>query len=132
MPKSAATAAHGLKPLLYGKLRSIIQFNSVYIIDIQLSGVLEDRYVTTTRWKGFDWDDGNIDKNLKHTITDVEIEEVFLNDARWIREGYWYYALGRSDSGRFIFVVFELRAEKIRPISAHEMTRSERRRYKKK
>ena len=31
-------------------------------------------------WEGFDWDEGNTDKNLAHGVSDEEIEEVFLNE----------------------------------------------------
>ena len=40
-----------------------------------------------------------------------------------------YYALGRTDAERLLFVVFTVRKDKIRVISARDMTRSEIKRY---
>ena len=90
-------------------------------------------------WDGFDWDNGNRDKNLAHGVTDEEVEEVFLNDdelpaLRFLgaqRGEPRYRALGRTDTGRYLFVAFTLRRQDamllIRPISARPMTQSERR-----
>lgn len=94
-------------------------------------------------WDGFDWDDGNSDKNLSHGVTDEEIEEVFLIDedspaVRYLganRGEPRYRALGRTDTGRYRFVAFTLRRRGglllVRPISARPMTQSERRQYRK-
>jgi uncharacterized DUF497 family protein len=40
-----------------------------------------------------------------------------------------YYALGQSDAGRLLFVVYTLREDRARVISAREMTRRERKEY---
>ncbi len=40
-----------------------------------------------------------------------------------------YYALGRTDAERLLFVVFTVRKDKIGVISARDMTRSEIKRY---
>jgi hypothetical protein len=40
-----------------------------------------------------------------------------------------YYALGRTNGGRFLFVVFTLRGSLIRVISARAMSRRERKEY---
>lgn len=40
-----------------------------------------------------------------------------------------YYALGHTDLGRLLFVVYTLRGEKIRVISARDMTRREQKEY---
>ena len=93
------------------------------------------------QWDGFDWDDGNVDKNLSHGVTDEEIEEVFLNDedspaVRYVgdtRGEPRYRALGRTDAGRYLLVAFTFRHRDslrlVRPISARPMTQSERRQY---
>ena len=86
---------------------------------------------------GFDWDDGNRDKNLdKHGASDAECEQVFFNQPILVQpdeehsEGEArYYVLGRTDDGRRLFVVFTARGSKIRVISARDMTRRERRHY---
>ncbi len=86
---------------------------------------------------GFEWNDGNRDKNWeKHSVTDFECEEVFFNqpivirhDPKHSRREARYYALGRTDQARLLFVAFTVRRSLIRVISAREMTRKERRIY---
>jgi hypothetical protein len=86
---------------------------------------------------GFDWDDGNSGKNWdKHRVTDSECEELFFNDPCIVRRDSGhshlearYYALGRTDRGRCLFVVFTLRGKLVRVISARDMTRRELRIY---
>jgi uncharacterized protein len=88
-------------------------------------------------FQGFQWDDGNRDKNwTKHRVTDVECEQIFFNqpllvfaDTEHSEEEQRYYVLGRTDSGRRLFLVFTPREQWIRVISAREMTKEERRRY---
>ena len=85
---------------------------------------------------GFDWDDGNRDKNLKHGVPNGESEQVFFNEplivlddpAHSLAEDR-YAAFGRSDSGRALVVIFTMRGDKIRVISARGMNRKERRYY---
>jgi uncharacterized DUF497 family protein len=86
---------------------------------------------------GFEWDDGNAEKNwLLHQVSQTESEQVFFNRPLVVAEDdlhsnreIRYYALGRTDAGRLLFVVYTLRAEKIRIISARDMTRRERKEY---
>jgi len=40
-----------------------------------------------------------------------------------------YFALGRTDAGRLLFVAYTLRGERVRIISARDMTRRERKEY---
>lgn len=87
--------------------------------------------------EGFQWDDGNSDKNwVRHEVTQVEAEQVFLNRplvlAQTSREGIKevrYFALGKSDVGRHLTIVFTLRERLIRVISARPMSRPERSAY---
>lgn len=81
---------------------------------------------------GFDWD-GNVDKNReRHRVAFWEAEEVFFNEPLVIRtdpahsggEGR-FLALGRTDSGRLLFLSFAVRRSLIRIISARDMTRRE-------
>ena len=90
-----------------------------------------------SRVEGFDWDKGNIRKSWdKHKVSPVECEEIFFNaplvvkddEAHSTKENR-YYALGKTDGGRFLFVVFAIRGKKIRIISARNMSRKERRVY---
>jgi uncharacterized DUF497 family protein len=86
---------------------------------------------------GFNWDEGNVNKNWeKHGVADFECEEVFFNqplivrhDSKHSQHEARFYALGRTDSNRLLFVAFTVRRKLIRVISAREMTRSERRIY---
>jgi len=83
---------------------------------------------------GFDWDDGNIYKNeKKHGLKWQLIEEVFFNEPLLVLEDIKHsnnecrcFALGQTDDGIFLFVVFTKRSEKIRVISARPMNRKER------
>ena len=85
--------------------------------------------------RGFEWDEGNADKNwTKHRVSPLECEQVFLNlplviadDPQHSQVESRYYALGQTDAGRRLFVVFTIRADRIRVISARDMNRKERR-----
>lgn len=88
-------------------------------------------------YAGFDWDEGNAGKNWsKHGVADFECEEVFFNEPLIVRrdvghsqgEDRWV-ALGRTARDRKLFVVFTVRQESIRVISARDMTRRERKIY---
>lgn len=87
----------------------------------------------------FEWDKGNIDKNLKkHKVTHKEAEETFDNEPKFFFEDEQHsekerrYALyGQTKTKRFLTIVFTLRNEKVRIISARSMSRKERRSYEK-
>ena len=91
------------------------------------------------RIEGFDWDEGNAAKSVeKHQVTPSEAEQVFFNDPLGISEDFVHstreprlHALGRTDGGRLLHVIFTLRndARLIRVISARPMNRKERARY---
>ena len=87
----------------------------------------------------FDWDKGNIDKSYqKHDISPNETEEIFLDDNLKIlrdikhsqKEGR-LIALGKTFTNKKLFVVFTVRGEKVRIISARPMNKKERRHYEK-
>ena len=88
---------------------------------------------------GFDWDEGNLDKNwIKHQVTHIECEEVFFNlplmiekDIKHSKAESRYYVLGRTHQDRLIFLVFTKREHKIRVISARDANRKERKIYEK-
>ena len=86
---------------------------------------------------GFEWDEGNRDKNrLKHQVSAEECEEVFSNQPLIILEDYKhskmeqrYAAYGVTDEGRRLMVYFTVRSTRYRVISARDMHRKERRFY---
>jgi len=90
--------------------------------------------------EGFNWDEGNIEKNWeKHHVSYVECEEVFLSrpllvaeDERHSQDEARCYVLGKTREGRHLFVVFTIRHNKIRAISARDMSRKEKRIYEEK
>ena len=86
---------------------------------------------------GFDWDAGNIHKNWhKHGVSYSECEEPFFNQPLLVSEDVKHsqgeqrlYALGQTNAGRQLFIVFTIRGNKIRIISARDMSRKERKIY---
>lgn len=88
--------------------------------------------------EGFDWDKGNIEKNWdQHRVSYIECEEVFFNQPLVVQENEIHsmaeprnYVLGRTNDGRKLFIVFAIRKNKIRVISARDMSRKERRIYR--
>lgn len=86
---------------------------------------------------GFEWDEHNAEKNWqKHRISPSECEEIFFNrplviadDVRHSEKENRLYALGHTDAGRMLFVVFTVRRNLIRIISARDMNRKERKVY---
>jgi uncharacterized DUF497 family protein len=83
---------------------------------------------------GFQWDQGNLEKNwLKHGVSPLECEQVFFNqplvvvpDLKHSQGEERFYALGRTDTDRYLFVVFTVRGRKLRVISARDINRKER------
>jgi uncharacterized DUF497 family protein len=90
-----------------------------------------------SKCRGLQWDGGNAEKNWhRHKVSQVEAEQVFFNRPLVVTEGEQrseqvsrYYALGQTDTGRQLFIVFTIRDELIRVISARPMSRQERRVY---
>ncbi len=83
---------------------------------------------------GFDWDKGNINKNyIKHNVLWIECEEVFFNepliaadDKKHSDKEKRYYVLGITNANRKLFIVFTIRSNRIRVISARDMNNKER------
>jgi len=88
--------------------------------------------------EGFEWDAGNSEKIWRrHRVTPGECEELFFNqpfviggDQEHSGREERFYALGQTDAGRLLFLVFTVRARLIRLISARDMSRKERRIYR--
>ena len=92
---------------------------------------------TVSKYHGFDWDEGNIDKNwLKHRVRSAECEQIFFNLPLVIQDDVIhsetekrFYALGRTDSKRALFIAFTIRNNLVRVISARDMSSREREVY---
>src|SRR3989338_6805911 len=85
----------------------------------------------------FEWDQGNLDKSYeKHGISPKEAEEVFLDekllvvpDVKHAEKEARFIAIGKTVGGKTLFVVFTMRGQKIRIISARKAHRKERNLY---
>lgn len=86
---------------------------------------------------GFDWDKANKDKNSKkHGVSPLECEQVFFNKPLLLYEDTThstvekrFYVLGKTDIERRLFIVFTMRNNLIRIISARDMSKLERKQY---
>lgn len=86
---------------------------------------------------GFEWDSGNRQKNwAKHRVAWWECEEAFFNqplyvipDPRHSGKEARFFALGVTNAGRMLFLVFTRRTQKVRIISARDMSKRERKTY---
>lgn len=84
---------------------------------------------------GFEWDEGNTGKCQKHGVSIAEIEGLFtrtvmiLPDHAHSTTEYRLRAIGTTEAGRYVFVVFTIRERDgrkfIRPISARYMRQKE-------
>lgn len=88
--------------------------------------------MATCRAGGFQWDQGNWPKCGKHGVGRSDIERLFASgnpavypDLKHSDDEGRFFAIGRVQTGRWIFVVFTLRGSGgtalIRPISARFM-----------
>jgi uncharacterized protein len=85
--------------------------------------------------EGFDWDRGNRAKCAKHGVSAAEVEAVFRGpvfvkpDTKHSQSEDRHWAIGRTDEGRWVFLVFTIRERGgktlIRPISARYMHKKE-------
>ena len=86
---------------------------------------------------GFEWDEGNSDKNwLRHRVRQVEAEQALLNrplivaaDVPHSQKEQRWLALGQTDAARRLAVIFTVRGSRVRVISARAMSPAERRIY---
>ena len=87
----------------------------------------------------FEWDKYNQTKiRLKHGLTPKEAEEPFFNeklvyfDESHSRTEHRYKLLGQTNAERILLIVFTIRGNKIRIISARSASKKERSHYGKK
>lgn len=86
---------------------------------------------------GFDWDEGNSEKNwMLHQVSRNECEQVFFNaltivgdDILHSQSEKRWFLLGKTDNQRQLFIVFTMRDRLIRIISARDMSKKEKRIY---
>lgn len=82
----------------------------------------------------FEWDEGNVNKNLiKHNVSSKEAEEVFTNqplkifaDLKHSQQELRFLAYGVTNSGRKLAIIFTIRDQLIRVISARDQHQKER------
>ncbi len=100
---------------------------------------MTDFAALTAQLGGFDWDRGNAEKNwARHGVSRADAEEVFFNrpvllaeDANHSTRERRYNLLGSSNGARLLSVIFTIRQNLVRIISARPMSRKERSHYAK-
>ena len=88
----------------------------------------------------FEWDKGNRDKNYqKHRVSNQEAEEVFSSvpvfvffDAKHSASEKRYMIWGLTENRRNLAIFFTIRDNRIRVISARDLSREERKAYEEK
>lgn len=88
----------------------------------------------------FEWDKGNFDKNfLKHKVDNKEIEQAFdkkdkffFEDTKHSEKETRFMVWSITENRRKLSIIFTVREDKIRVISARDMNKKERREYEKK
>lgn len=86
---------------------------------------------------GFEWDDGNRDKNLtKHGVSHEECEQVFEDSHRQLypdvhhsRHEERFVIVGATKGRKVLRVAFTVRGNRFRVISARPINRKERKLY---
>lgn len=80
----------------------------------------------------FDWNRGNIGKNIRHNVKEREAEEPFFDKNRktfkdTLHSGIEerYRIVGKTKEGRLLFIAFTMRGRKIRIISARDVNKKE-------
>jgi len=80
------------------------------------------------------WNDWNIDHIAHHSVIPEEVEEVVFSRLSRIRKGRGdaiFYLFGQTLSGRYLFIVLrDLGNSTAFPITARDMTNSEKKLYK--
>ena len=84
--------------------------------------------------EGFEWDAGNSDTNwLRHEVRQAEAEQALLNRPlvlavalQHAEKESRFVAFGRTDAARQLAVVFTVRTNRVRVISARTLGRAER------
>lgn len=86
--------------------------------------------------EGFDWDKGNLEHIKKHQVNYKECEETFLNkpfilnkEESHSRTEERFRVYGQTNRGRLLTMIYTIRANKIRIVSARDQSRKERKEF---
>ena len=82
---------------------------------------------------GLEWDDGNIEHIIRHSVTPPEIEDVsFGRHLAYSGKNDRYILYGQTDGGRYLKVILERRhGNHYRPVTAFDMSNHEKHNYRK-
>ena len=74
--------------------------------------------------EGFDWDAANVGHILRHAVTPFEVEEVvgrahIIIQAKAINGENRWKLFGKTASGRYVVVVFTIRLNQFRTVTAY-------------
>ncbi len=87
--------------------------------------------------EGFEWDEGNLTHINKHRVEYFECEQILFNIPLLIDEDKTHSqneqrlkALGQTNNNRLLLLIFIIRTNKIRVISARDQNKKERKKFK--
>lgn len=88
---------------------------------------------------GFEWDAGNREKNfIKHNVTNEECEESFFDQKKIVMKDIphsgneeRYTLIGQTKQKRLLHIIFTIRKNRIRIISARNLNKKHYRLYEK-
>ena len=82
---------------------------------------------------GLEWDDANLEHIARHAITPAEVEDVcFGTHIAYHGKHARYVLYGQADNGKYIMLVLmHSYGTVLRPITAREMSESEKHAYRK-
>jgi uncharacterized DUF497 family protein len=82
----------------------------------------------------FDWDEHNVGHISRHSVTPLEVEELFSRpnivlQGSTVKGETRFKAYGTTARNRELVVIFTFRAQFKRPVTAYPMNRTDRRTY---
>jgi uncharacterized DUF497 family protein len=84
--------------------------------------------------EGFDWDNSSVGHIVRHAVTPFKVEEVTdgkyaVIPAKTVKRERRWKLFGKTASGRYLVVVFTIRRNLFRNVTAYEMNIPERSKY---
>ena len=84
--------------------------------------------------ESFDWDAANVGHIQRHAVSPFEVEDVVgrphvIIPAEIVKGEERWKLLGKTASNRYLVVVFTIRRNMFRTVTAYEMNAAERRKY---